>query len=43
MVFDSSNKRQQQGGGKARATWKDCKCNNQLEVTGAAMDDSNDR
>ncbi len=42
MVFDGGNDRQQQGSGKARATRKDYGCNNQLEVTGAAMDESND-
>jgi hypothetical protein len=43
MVFDGINERQQQGGGKARATRTDCGCNNQLKVTRAAMDDSKER
>jgi hypothetical protein len=33
----------QQGGSKARAMRKDCRCNNQLKVTGASMNDSDDR
>ncbi len=32
-----------QGQRKVRATRKDCRRNNQLKVTGAAMDDNNDR
>jgi hypothetical protein len=43
VVFDGGNERQQRGGGKVRATRKDCGRNNKLEVTGAAMDDSDDQ
>jgi hypothetical protein len=43
VVFDGGNERQQQGVGKARATRKDCGCNNQVKVTGAAMDDSKEQ
>jgi hypothetical protein len=42
VVFDGSNERQQQGGGKVRATRKDCRWDNQLKVMGEAMDDSDD-